>query len=127
MDMADSGLRHLSPPMRDLLLLHIDGSASVPVEFNAKNYGQLKSTWAAITHGLIIPDTALLHPLYRSSSFSTLHMKRTFITDKGRAFLAAALADWADALERAHYEAEPAWPSLRWHPGEKPSGAQSKP
>ena len=101
-----SGSRHLSAPMRDLLLAHIDGSATVPVEFNAKNAACIKSTWAAIAHGLIRPD-------------GLPRMKQTFITDKGREVLAMALADWADALVRAGYDGNggelvPA--SLRWQP-----------
>jgi hypothetical protein len=81
-------------PMRDFLIEHIDRQ----VPFVANYSPRLKTTLAAITKGYVRPDNR-----------GVGRPKNTYLTEKGRGVLAAALGDWADALERAHYQGEE-WP-----------------
>jgi hypothetical protein len=93
--------RVVSNAMRDVLIKHLDGAA-VPISAPSG------STW----------NRSAEHDRRRAIRFRTtrwlveLKMLRddghrppraTTITDKGRAALAAALADWAEALVRAGY------------------------
>jgi hypothetical protein len=69
--------------MRDLLIEHIDGSA--PIRVNDP-------------HRTARVNGAIRAGYLRSDRYK--HHRSTFITEKGRAALAEALGDWADALAR---------------------------
>jgi hypothetical protein len=86
----------LTTGMRDVLIEHIDGP--VPIVRTTDFTGieahamatRYKSVWALLDRGLLKKDRELVP-------------KFTIITEPGRAELAKALADWADALVRAGY------------------------
>jgi len=73
--------------MRDVLIEHIDGSASISVEID-RSKPHFRTTAALIVRGFIRTD-------------GSLRPRRTFITAAGRSALARALADWADAIVRS--------------------------
>lgn len=74
----------ISNKLRDLLIEHIDGPRNLDVRDRLNH----QTMTGAIKTKLLRTD-GLKHP------------KQTFITEKGRQELAAALADWADALSKA--------------------------
>jgi hypothetical protein len=79
----------ITPEWRDILIEHIDGPA--PYETAVPHRGT--RVRAMMTAGLLYAPPC------------TIRLKRTFITDKGRAALAEALADWADAIVRSRSDA----------------------
>jgi hypothetical protein len=114
-DMNRPGKLWLSRGQRDVLIAHLDGTP-VPIIFPAscsdsfaacEAQGRYQTTMALVTRGFLRTDNKL-----RST--------HTMITEDGRNAIAAALADWADALVRANYAREAAIPEpeLRWRPRE---------
>jgi hypothetical protein len=79
----------VSTVLRDLLIEHIDGPRNVPVPLVViGTHNRMQSIGAAVSRGLLRFD--------RHSP-----PRQTFITERGREVLGAALGDWADALVRA--------------------------
>lgn len=81
----------ISTPLRDLLIEHIDGPVAVRVADCAR-YCRI--------HGAVRAKLLTFDRPRRP--------RQTAITERGRAALAEALADWADALSRA--QQAKAWP-----------------
>ena len=82
----------LTISMRDILIEHLDGHAvQHVVKFRDRNHYDERycATGSLLARGLIRFDGRQTGQRY------------TYITDSGRAALARALGDWADALERA--------------------------
>lgn len=77
----------MKPEVRDLLIEHIDGPTAVRVN------GVKESVRHIRIRGLV------QRKLLRFDHYNP--PRQTFITDAGRAELAKALADWAEALSRA--------------------------
>lgn len=80
----------ISVSLRDLLIEHIDGPVDVIV---SKQNG---TRAMALRLGFIRPDFQGMRGTQNPD-----RPRRTYITEKGRQELAAALADWADALSKA--------------------------
>ena len=101
----------LSRSQRDVLIDHID--RQVPI-IRATIYHGVEARGAAARK---ITTLALLNRgfLQTDTKITPTH---TMMTETGRNALASALADWAEALVRANYEAEAAMvePDLRWKP-----------
>jgi DNA-binding PadR family transcriptional regulator len=76
----------ISPIFRDILIEHIDG----PVQIIVGDPHRSTRLRALRSLGLL-----------RFDHYSSSRPRQTHITEKGRAALAEALADWADALVRA--------------------------
>ena len=103
----------ISRQMRDVLIDHLDGCGVPIIRTSACNPGlrnfelaaRINTTHALLLRRFIRPD-------------EKINPTHTYITDSGRAALAAALADWAEALIRAGYDGDPpaAPASLRWKP-----------
>jgi hypothetical protein len=82
----------LTDKMRDVLIAHIDG----PVPASAEDLYPKTTRRAALDREWIVVDaTGLLDTDDPTAA--------TAITDEGRRVLAVALADWADALQRARF------------------------
>jgi hypothetical protein len=83
--------------MRDVLIEHIDGPVQIVRACNISGPAahrmslRWKSVWALMDRDLLRTD-------------QTSPPRYTVITETGRAELAKALADWADALVKAGYE-----------------------
>lgn len=71
----------ITAQMRDLLIEHIDG----PQLYRISQNNRINRVRGAITLGYLVPDR-ISYP------------RNTSLTDKGRAALCKALADWADAI-----------------------------
>jgi hypothetical protein len=80
-------MRSVSRETRDILIEHIDGPCQVIACGDHAACARLNRVRGLVSHGLLRWD----RPMRPRSSH---------ITDQGRAALAKALADWADALTR---------------------------
>jgi hypothetical protein len=81
----------LTRPQRDMLIQHMDGRGVPPLHRDSG--GRYHTMCSLLARSMIKSDHRRKPPL-------------TYITDKGREALAGALADWADALEKAGFEIE---------------------
>ena len=83
-------------PMRDLLIEHIDG----PVLLTAGHRSPMTEKWDNHLRSRL---------LLRADDIGWIEFDRkvspmsTSLTDAGKMMLCAVLADWADAMTRAHY------------------------
>jgi hypothetical protein len=105
----------ISRPQRDVLIAHLDGVA-VPIVRNAA--GVIGMTASEVACRFHTTGALIIRGLLRTDN--KIKPTHTFITEEGRKIIARLLADWAEALTRAHYEAEDAAemnkPNLRWAP-----------
>jgi hypothetical protein len=106
---------------RDLLIEHLDGHPVVLVRLKRDpniTFGERISLLARSRLIRAMIDAKLI----ASRVCETGIGMETVITDKGRAALAAALGDWADALSRA----ESAAPALLWCDPPRPRWSLAK-
>ena len=90
-------INRLTEAMRDVLIEHLDGRA-VPVVVVAKN--GLDGPALGRRQQVV---QAMVERGYLKQANATTRHPFTTITDKGRARLSEALANWADALVRARH------------------------
>lgn len=81
----------ISPALRDLLIEHIDW----PIPFRVRDVAR---------HAVV--KAALGREWLYTQPYGVFRPTHTVLTEKGRAVLAAALADWAEAMVRAGFEQE---------------------
>jgi hypothetical protein len=92
----------ISIAMRDVLIRHLDGNEVIIIRsaMVKDNYEAWQASAAMNTTQALLAR-GLLRPVGSHKPYATV------ITDSGRAELAKALADWADAMVRAKWELPP--------------------
>lgn len=83
--------------MRDVLIKHMD----TPVSINRRG-DDYKTILAAVQRGWLC--YGIFGSDGRKNAQVVFRPRITYITDEGRAALAAALADWADAMMTANFD-----------------------
>lgn len=88
--------RCITPAMRDVLLEHIDG---LPVPVSIRMPARVRMVGSAIAHGFLRKEKVARDAVFPSRATAPV----TIITDRGRAVLARAIAEWTDAAIRAEH------------------------
>lgn len=85
----------MNSALRDVLIAHIDGA----VPYSHWDRTRQISLRSALSHGLLECEWSMVPAPSKQK-----RPAGTVLTEKGRAALTAALADWADALSRAGFD-----------------------